>query len=72
MADKDTAKPRPADNSHEQKDGGWLFTAWDIHIASKTLKEAKQIVKDAYGIDVDEDPAPPPPQEPVQEPSPEE
>lgn len=50
--------PKP-DASAVERDGGYDFTAWGIHVAAKTQGEAKKTIKQAYGVDVDKDIPPP-------------
>lgn len=57
---REVEKPKP-DNSCVEKDGGYHFIAWDIHVAAKTKKEAKQKMIDYYDIDVDKTPVVPKP-----------
>lgn len=47
------------DNSYIEKDGGYEFTAWGIHVVADNLENAKANVLEYFGIDVDKDiPAP--------------
>lgn len=48
-------KPPKPDNSYKEENGGFAFTAWGIHVAAKSLDEAKKHVKEYYGKDVDKD-----------------
>lgn len=37
-----------------KKDGGYFFPELDIHVVANNEKEAKELVKEYHGIDVDE------------------
>lgn len=52
--------PKPDNTVEKQGDNGFYFPAWGIHVIAASQKDAKQIVKDGYGIDVDKDPPPAP------------
>lgn len=54
---KQPEQPKP-DNTAIKQDGGYLFAAWGIHVAAKTLAEAKAHVLEYHGKNVDKD-APP-------------
>jgi len=42
----------------EEKDGGYYFPDYDIHVAAVGLEKAKQIIKETHGVDIDADPTP--------------
>jgi hypothetical protein len=43
-----------------KRDGGYEFVGWGIHVAAKTEAEAKKLVKQISGVNVDKDNAPDP------------
>lgn len=47
------------DNTAVEENGGFTFVAWGIHVAAKTLAEAKEHTKEFHGKDVDNDIPPP-------------
>jgi hypothetical protein len=57
---------RQPDNSYIQQDDGFFFTAWGIHVAAKTVEEAKAHIRDYHGKDVDHDIPPSQPGKPVE------
>lgn len=38
----------------EERDGGYYYPQLDIHVMASTQKEARELVKEYHGIDVDE------------------
>lgn len=38
----------------EERDGGYYFPQLEIHVIASTQKEARELVKEYHGIDVDE------------------
>jgi len=62
MAKKNTIKP---DNSYDEKDGVFTFTAWGLSVAAENIKDAKNHAREFHFVDVDTDI--PPQVEPVKE-----
>lgn len=52
--------PSGPDNTSVKRDGGFYFTAWGIHVAAQTEGEAKKVLVEAYGVNVDKDQPPHP------------
>lgn len=56
--EQNTENPKP-NNSHEQINGGFNFTAWGIHVVADDIDTAKKLVVEYFGINVDKDVPPP-------------